>query len=209
MRLQRLLAIEQLRTRIATDLHDDIGASLSRIAIMSEVLIQRAGSETIGLTNQLSDIARSAREMLAAMSDIVWVINPRHDHLRDLAQRMHRFASDVLAARDIEFDFHAPADQELKMDADMRRQLFLLYKEAINNIARHSGSNHAEIDLKYGSDGLVLRIQDYGKGMATTTSTGGHGLASMRARAEVLGGEITVASQPGQGTTIALHVPAK
>jgi two-component sensor histidine kinase len=208
-RLGRLLEIERLRTRIATDLHDDIGASLSRIAIMSEVLIQRAGSEKNGLAGQLSDIAGGAREMIASMSDIVWAINPSHDQLRDLVQRMRRFASDVLSARDIEFVFRAPADQDLKMDADTRRQLFLVFKEAINNIARHSGCKRVEIELARDRDGLVLRIQDDGKGLATAAaaaSGGGHGLPSMQARAGMLGGDIAIASRPGQGTSITLRV---
>lgn len=206
-RMGRLLEVERLRTRIASDLHDDIGASLSRIAIMSEVLIQRAGGDKNGLTSQLSDIARGAREMLASMSDIVWAINPSHDHLRDLTQRMRRFASDVLSARDIEFDFRAPAEQDLKLDADTRRELFLVFKEAINNIARHSGCRKAEIDLVRDRAGLALRVYDDGKGLATPASNGGHGLASMRSRAGLLGGDIAVASQPDQGTLITLRVP--
>jgi two-component sensor histidine kinase len=207
-RLDRLLEMERVRTRIATDLHDDIGASLSRIAIMSEVLIQRAGGEKNGLTNQLSDIARGAREMVASMSDIVWAINPSHDHFRDLAQRMRRFASDVLSARDIEFVFRAPADQELKIDAETRRQIFLVFKEAINNIARHSGCKRAEIELAREGDGLVLRIQDDGKGLTAGTAGEGHGLRSMQARAGMLGGDIAIASEPGQGTSITLRVPS-
>jgi signal transduction histidine kinase len=143
--------------------------------------------------------------MVASMSDIVWAINPSHDHLRDLAQRMRRFASDVLATRDIDFVFRSPADPELQMDADTRRQLFLVFKEAINNMARHSGCKRAEIDLRHYRDGLVLRIQDDGKGMAA--ANGGHGLASMRARATGLGGDIAIASQPAQGTTITLRIP--
>jgi ligand-binding sensor domain-containing protein/signal transduction histidine kinase len=209
-RLGRLLEIERLRSRIATDLHDDIGASLSRIAIMSEVLIRRAGSEKNGLTSQLSDIAGGAREMIASMSDIVWAINPSHDQLRDLVQRMRRFASDVLSARDIEFVFRAPADQELKMDADTRRQLFLVFKEAINNIARHSGCKRVEIELARDRDGLVLRIQDDGKGLAAAAaaaSGGGHGLPSMQARAGLIGGDIAIASEPGRGTSITIRVP--
>jgi hypothetical protein len=145
--LNRLLELERVRTRIATDLHDDIGASLSQIAILSEVLIQRSGGDQ-GLSGQLSGMARSAREVLASMSDIVWAINPRHDHLRDLQQRMRRFASDMFAARNIEFVFRAPAaDQDLKLSADMRREIFLVFKEAVNNAVRHSDCTHAEIDF--------------------------------------------------------------
>jgi signal transduction histidine kinase/ligand-binding sensor domain-containing protein len=208
IRLARVLEVERLRTRIATDLHDDIGASLSRIAIMSEVLIQRAGAETNSLTSQLSEMAGNAREMVASMSDIVWAINPRHDHLRDLAQRMRRFASDVLSASHIDFVFQAPADQEIKLGADARRHLFLMFKETINNIVRHAGCMRAEIELKRDRDWIVLRIQDDGKGLGTATSASGHGLANMQTRAAAVGGDVAISSQPGQGTSVTFRLPA-
>ena len=136
-RVAQAVHLERVRTRIATDLHDDIGASLSQIAILSEVLIQRCGHDQ-GLSGPLAGMARSARELLASMSDIVWAINPRHDHLRDLQQRMRRFARDFFAARNIEFVFRAPAaDQDSSWAPDMRREIFLVFKEAVNNIARH------------------------------------------------------------------------
>jgi ligand-binding sensor domain-containing protein/signal transduction histidine kinase len=205
VRLERLLEVEKLRVRIATDLHDDVGASLSRIAIMSEVLLRRAGAEQ----PELSEIAHGAREMLASMSDIVWAINPSHDHLRDLAQRMRRFASDVLSAQNIEFLFRAPDDQELKINADARRQIFLVFKEAVNNIARHSGCKHAYIDLERDRNNILLRIRDDGKGMgvAETVAGGGHGLPSMQARAAVMGGDVAITSQPGQGTSVTFRLP--
>ena len=205
--LNRLLELERVRTRIATDLHDDIGASLSQIAILSEVLIQRSGGDQ-GLSGQLSGMARSAREVLASMSDIVWAINPRHDHLRDLQQRMRRFASDMFAARNIEFVFRAPAaDRDLKLSADMRREIFLVFKEAVNNAVRHSDCTHAEIDLSREGDWLALRVSDNGKGLPACENGAGHGLLNMQARAKTLGGEVTIASAADRGTTIALRVP--
>jgi signal transduction histidine kinase len=194
----RLREIERLRIRIATDLHDDIGASLSRIAIVSEVVIQ--STEANGLTEQLSEIACAAREMLASMSDIIWAINPACDHLDDITQRMRRFASDVLSARDIEFVFRAPARHELTIDADARRQLFLVFKEAINNIARHSGCKHAEIELTRNGRAIVLEIHDDGTGLVWASSYG-NGIRSMQARGAV------IASQPGHGTFITARFP--
>jgi len=205
--LHRLLELERVRTRIATDLHDDIGASLSQIAILSEVLIQRSGGDQ-GLTGQLSGMAHTARNVLASMSDIVWAINPRHDYLSDLLQRIRRFASDLFAARDIDFAFRTPgADQDLKLSADMRREIYLVFKEAVNNVVRHSDCTHAEIDLSRETDGLTLRVSDNGKGLAACESGAGHGLRNMRARATTLGGEVSIVSAAGQGTTIALRVP--
>jgi signal transduction histidine kinase len=164
-RVAQAVNLERMRIRIATDLHDDIGASLSQIAILSEVLIQRSGEDQ-GLSGPLSGMARSAREVLASMSDIVWAINPRHDHLRDLQQRMRRFASDLFAARNIDFVFRAPAvDRDLKLGADMRREIFLVFKEAVNNIVRHADCTQAEIDFSHERDWLALRVSDNGKGL--------------------------------------------
>jgi len=99
------------------------------------------------------------------MGDIVWAINPRHDHLRDLQQRMRRFASDLFAARNIDFVFRATAvDQDLKLSADMRREIFLVFNEAVNNVGRHSGCTRAEINFSRERDWLLLRVSDSGKG---------------------------------------------
>jgi len=206
-RVAQAVQIERMRTRIATDLHDDIGAGLSQIAILSEVLIQRSGDDR-GLSGPLSGMAGSARELLASMSDIVWAISPGHDHLRDLQQRMRRFASDLFAARNIDFVFRAPAaDQDLKLGADMRREIYLVFKEAVNNIMRHADCTQAEIDFSRERDWLALRVSDNGKGLPACETGAGHGILNMQARAKTLGGEVRIASAAGQGTTIALRVP--
>lgn len=103
-RVAQLLKLERVRTRIATDLHDDIGSSLSQIAILSEVVRQKVGDN--GANEPLNLIANTSREMVDSMSDIVWAINPNKDHLADLIQRMRRFASDILDAKDIAYRFY-------------------------------------------------------------------------------------------------------
>jgi ligand-binding sensor domain-containing protein/signal transduction histidine kinase len=206
-RVAQAVNLERMRIRIATDLHDDIGAGLSQIAILSEVLIRRSGGDQ-GLSGPLSGMAGSARELLASMSDIVWAINPRHDHLRDLQQRMRRFSSDLFGARNIDFVFRAPAlDRELKLGADMRREIYLVFKEAVNNIVRHADCTQAEIDFSYERDWLALRVSDNGKGLPEGESGAGHGLLNMQARAKALGGAVSIASAAGQGTAIVLRVP--
>jgi signal transduction histidine kinase len=142
------------------------------------------------------------------MGDIVWAINPSHDHLRDLQQRMRRFASDLFAARNIDFVFRAPAaDQDLKLTADMRREIYLVFKEAVNNVVRHSECTHAEIDFSRERECLALRVSDNGKGLPACESGAGNGLLNMQARARTLGGEVSVTSAAGRGTTIALRIP--
>jgi signal transduction histidine kinase len=206
-RVSQAVGLERMRTRIASDLHDDIGASLSQISVMSEVLIQRSGGNT-ALSEPLSGMARSARELLASMNDIVWAINPSHDHLSDLRQRMRRFASDLFGPREIDFVFRAPAaDQDLKLGADVRREIYLIFKEAVNNVVRHADCTNVEIDFSRERDALMLRISDNGKGLPVKVSGTGHGLTSMQARAKALGGETTITSVASGGTVIALRVP--
>jgi ligand-binding sensor domain-containing protein/signal transduction histidine kinase len=220
-RIARLVELERVRTRIATDLHDDIGSSLSQIAILSEVVSQRVPPDNAPVIEPLSVIAGTSREMVDSMSDIVWAINPQRDHLSDLTQRMRRFASDILSARDISFRFRAPdADEDIRLGADLRREVYLIFKECVNNLVKHSECREAELELRIVKHWIVLRIADDGRGFDTTrpaqegsngngVSLGGHGLLSMRRRAAALGGTFEVKSERGRGTTSTLKVPAR
>ena len=211
-RLKRVVELERVRTRIATDLHDDIGASLSQIAILSEVSRRRLGGEQNGVGDSLAQIANTSRDLVDSMSDIVWAINPRRDRLGDLAQRMREFAGDVFTACEIEFSFRAPAGGlELRLDAVVRRQLYLTFKEAVNNAARHSGCTQVEIEFDVAQDRLLLRVRDNGRGFDpngdAATSRNGNGLVSMRERARAMGGEIEIISQANQGAAVKLNLP--
>jgi ligand-binding sensor domain-containing protein/signal transduction histidine kinase len=212
LRVSRLIELERVRMRIATDLHDDIGAGLSRIAILSEVGGQRLGTGDLRGREHMTVIAGASRELLDSMSDIVWAINPRKEHLKDLIQRMRRFASDLLSGRNIAFRFHAPeGEQDPRLGADLRRELFLIFKESINNLVRHSRATEVEIDLGIDRRTLSLRVQDNGRGfdpaLNSQGESEGNGLRNMRARAVRLGGELEISSAPGEGTTVSLRVP--
>lgn len=207
-RLRRALELERVRTRIAADLHDDIGSNLSLIAGLSEMLNSQVRNTNGQIAERLSVIATVSRRSVDAMSDIVWAVNPKRDNVLDLAQRMRRFASDTLSARNIEFHFKTPgAENNVAMNAEVRRQSFLIFKEAINNVARHSGCKSAEAMLKVERGIIILELRDDGRGFDDTNGDEGHGLGSMRQRAEKLGGKLEVASKPGEGTTITLKAP--
>jgi signal transduction histidine kinase len=207
-REERLAELERVRTRIATDLHDDVGSSLTRISLLSEVVQQRLHSSDTAVVEPLSSIAGLSRELVDSMSDIVWAINPNKDHLSDLSQRMRHFASDLFTARQIAFRFHTPdPEHDTALGANIRRELFLIFKEAVNNVVRHSGCGEAELDLRTEPGALVLRVHDNGRGFDASATPGGHGLISMRRRAEGLGGELRIASEPGAGTTLTVRIP--
>jgi len=204
-RIQRLLAMERMRTRIATDLHDDIGSNLTRISILSEVARQKSEN---GNGDLLSSIANIARESVASMNDIVWAVTPEHDSLLDLTRRMRRHAEEVFAFRDIELRFETPeSDMGLKLGVGLRRDLLLVFKEAVNNAARHSNCSKVEIDLRADQSELILEIKDNGRGFAESENESGQGLRSMRRRAGIMGGEFNIDSDPGRGTTVRLVLP--
>jgi signal transduction histidine kinase len=207
-RVARLVELERVRTHIAADLHDDIGSSLSQIAVLSEVLRKQLGPQKAHVSKSISLINRVSQEALDSMSDIVWAINPQQDHLSDLVRRMRRVASEMLPARDIEFTFNVPtARSDLRVGADVRRQVFLMFKETINNMVRHSRCKVAKIELKIEGTWLVLTVADNGKGFDPIQVCEGNGLVSLRRRASSLGGESSVSSRPGEGTTIRVKIP--
>jgi signal transduction histidine kinase len=210
-RVSRLLEVERVRTHIAADLHDDIGSNLTQIAILSEVA-HGCLNQAEQMEGLLSSIARISRESVASMSDIVWAINPRRDSLLDLVRRMRRFANEVLVGR-IQFQFRTPeGEQQLKLGADIRRDVFLVFKEVLNNAVRHSACENVDIELRLERSWLVLRIVDNGHGFDPTgfdptVSAEGQGLASMKRRAASLRSQFEVKSNPGLGTEIVLKVP--
>jgi signal transduction histidine kinase len=207
-RVGRLVELERVRTRIATDLHDDIGANLSLIAMLSEVARGFLKNDDRRMKDWFSTIATTSRDTVDAMSDIVWAVNPKRDQLSDLTQRMRRFAEDILGARDIALNFRAPElERDLKVGADLRREVFLIFKETINNTVRHSQCTASEVELKVARGWLVLQMSDNGRGFDLKGTSEGNGLASMRQRAQKLGGTLDVSSPNGQGTSVTLRAP--
>jgi len=207
-RVQRLLQIVNIRTRIATDLHDDVGANLTRISFLSEVAKQNPGNGNGSDDSPLMSISRIARESVSSMSDIVWAIDPEADTLLDLTRKMRQHADEVFTLRDIELEFLAPGVKEsLRLGVDVRRDLLLIFKEAVNNAARHSHCTRVAIKLDVQSSRLKLEIADNGTGFDDSVESEGHGLRSMKRRARALGGTLEFVVRPGVGTTIRVNVP--
>ena len=198
-RVRHVLAIERVRTRIATDLHDELGANLSRISILSEVAIRRAAAEQ-PMTGQVDEIGKSARELVDVAADIVWSTDPHRDDLGSVIVRLRGFAGDVLEGRGIAWTLTAPPDPgRLKLDPDQRRHLHLIAKEAIHNVAKHSGARTATIAITARNGGIQLVVHDDGVGFAG--ESGGNGLGNMHARAREAGGTLTIESQAGTTVT--------
>ena len=209
-----MIELERVRTRIATDLHDDIGASLSKIAILSDVAAQqlRAKSDS-PVAGPLVQIADTSRDCVDAMSDIVWAVNPQRDHLSDLIYRMRRFAEDLLDAKGIDCSIRSlPDERDVNLGADLRRETYLIFKECINNLVKHSAATQATLTFSISGPWLTISIADNGKGFEPAANEvadgmGGHGVKSMQRRAQRLGGSLTIDSHIGKGTTVTFRVP--
>jgi signal transduction histidine kinase len=194
-----------MRSRIASDLHDDIGANLTKISIMSEVAQQQHIAAGRTEDSQLSSIARISRESVASMSDIVWSINPERDSLRDLVRRMRLHAEEACLPRHITLDFQTPeGDLLTKLAVDARRDLFLIFKEAVNNAVRHSGCSRLEVVLVHEHGTLSLTVRDNGRGFDPSRASEGNGLVNMRRRAEGRHATLDITSDQDVGSRVCL-----
>jgi signal transduction histidine kinase/streptogramin lyase len=208
-RVSRVLVLERLRRQIATDLHDDVGSGLTEIALLSEVVRRDAGAASHARLATVASLARSLRE---SMSDIVWAVDPRRDRLADLVDRMRQVAFNMAEADGIRVDFEVPGADELAridLTPDRKRHLLLAFKEAMTNVARHSGGSRARVALKLAGRRLVLSVADDGRGFDPAASAAGVGLASLRRRAAEIGGSLDLDSAKGSGTTLRLEVPVE
>jgi len=206
-RLARVLELANIRARIATDLHDEIGSSLSRMAILSEVVQRQVGPAAFpDSARLLGDISATARGLVDMMSDVVWSIDPRRDDLRSLITRIREFASDMLEAKGIAWEFHTPGEvDQVRLSPEQRRDLYLIFKEAITNIVRHSGCSSASLSMKVSGPSLVVQVRDDGRGFEAGIPRG-RGLTSIEARAARMHGSCTIISAPREGTSITIHV---
>ena len=204
-RANRMMELERMRNSIARDLHDDIGSTLSSINIISKMAIH----ENNGNTQQhLERISEHSAKMMESMSDIVWSINPNNDSLEQVWVKMKEFAAEMLEPKNIMYSFQeANAITDFSLNVEKRKNIFLLFKEAINNIAKYSEASEVEIRSWINQDKIHFTIRDNGKGFDPLTVKHGNGLKNMEARATTLQGKLNYVSAPGKGTNISLEIP--
>jgi two-component system sensor histidine kinase UhpB len=202
-RTRQKLKLQTLRNKIASDLHDDVGSTLSSISIFSEIAKEQS-KEVIPL---LDTIGESSRKMLDAMADIVWTINPENDQFEKIILRMRSFAYELLGAKGIDFEFVVDEDvNALKLPMDVRKNLYLIFKEATNNMVKYAGASKAMFAIKGEKDYLSMMIRDNGNGFDINKSTEGNGIRNMKKRAVEIGARFIIDSAPGSGTTIQLNI---
>ncbi|MEI6192835.1 MAG: sensor histidine kinase [Verrucomicrobiota bacterium] len=207
--LERKQAVQQERARIARDIHDDLGTVLSRIAMVSEsaALEAQPGSRQ---EQRLNEICDASRQLTRTMEEIVWAQDPKRDYLDNLVDYFCSFASNLLADSQISCRLNIPVDlPEIPLEAQKRHELFLVFKEALNNVIKHAGASEVRISLQSLRDSIQILIEDNGRGFLPSDSafSKGNGLANMRSRLQHVGGQVEVHSEPGKGTHIKILLP--
>lgn len=195
VRLLRMLDLERLRIKIASDLHDDIGSALTRISLESELLNSNLDPE--GNRAGLNRIGTMSRDIITSMSDIVWSIDSRNDTMEDLINRMKDLSFSLFSLKNARIQFETDGvNLQRKLKVDIRQNIYLIFKEAINNAAKYSGSDQIIVSLKNLEGKFMMIITDYGSDFSPRKLTG-HGLKNMQMRAERIGGKIEFIKENG------------
>lgn len=198
------MEVEGIRRRIARDLHDDMGSTLSSIRFFSEYVATRLEGKNPEVKAVLDRISSSAATLSESMQDIIWTIDTRHDQLEDLVTRMRSFGSRLLEAKGVDFEvrvtknFHAT-----RLNISQRRNLYLIFKESVNNALKYSECSRVELFLTIHRHNLLMSIEDNGIGFEKESGSG-NGLNNIRQRAEELGGTLEIFSEKGAGTRVVL-----
>ncbi len=206
-RIQQLVRLQKVRNRIATDLHDEIGSNLTNISILSS-LGKKKLSEPEKVNDFLKRISEEVADSSQALDDIIWSVNASHDTLEETVARMRRYAAELFDAANIRYELYLDAAfEEKKLDMEQRRDIYLLYKEAVNNISKHAQATQVSIQIAIQLNELWLTIKDDGKGFEPNKETGRHGIKGMKERIQKWKGEVVIKSAANQGTSIQIRLP--
>lgn len=196
-RITRLRSLERLRLRIARDLHDEVGSNLGAISLLAQVMEKRP------LDSKAAQMHSLAVETIDTLRDIVWFINPKHERLSDLVERLHETAGNMLQNIPHEFTQHGDFGTA-KLPLAFRHNVPPIFKESLHNIIRHSNATQVKIEVERRGGVFQFRITDNGRGFGEPANHSGNGLKNMRRRAADIGGRLDIVSRTGQGTTVTL-----
>ncbi len=205
-RLRQQMKELELRNQIAADLHDEVGSSLSSIHMLSQIATQQPGSDTAH-KDILTRMSINAKETMDKMGDIVWMIKAGESEGSSLKERMERFAYEICSSKNIDTIIELDELEKVKLTMEQRKNLYLIFKEALNNAVKYSGAEKVEIKVQSANKQLQLLIKDYGKGFKPETTGRGNGLDNMKNRAKELNGHLEILAEPGQGTVVQLTIP--
>lgn len=206
-RINEILKIQAVRNRISTDLHDEIGATLSGIGILSTIAKQQV-AENHPAFSLLGRITDDALMVGNSIDDIVWSINPKNDELTSIIARISRHAAELFEAKSIDYQIVTPDKvDDIKLSMEQRRDVFLIFKEAVNNLLKYANCTHVRIEIGVKNFNFKLQISDNGVGFDSSKESLRNGIKNMKNRAEKLKGTLNIDSQLGKGTEIDLEFP--
>jgi signal transduction histidine kinase len=207
-RLNQKIKILEMRNRFSQDLHDEIGASMSGINLLSQIAADKLQhNKPDEASEYLSKVKNYSQDVIEKLSDMVWVFNPQNDSIEKLMQRLNAFSISVALSKNIKVHFVTDkASETANLTIRQRKAIYLISKEAINNAFKSSACNNLYYHLTANGSKWQLRIQDDGKGFTPAENTGGNGLRNMQARADEIGAKFSIQSQSGAGTTILLEL---
>ena len=211
--LEQQAALEKERTRIARDMHDEVGAKLTRLSLLSEMAGCNPAMSSSAQA-EVKEISDTARETIRSFEEVVWAVNPRNDTLADLVHYLCRYAEDYFEGSPVQCAFELPPEiPTVVLPTEIRQQVFLAAKEALNNVLKHAKAGRVRVQLALAGDAFKIVIEDDGCGFDTDAppkrTGGGNGLENMRERLRGIGGRLDCHSQPGQGTRIVFNAPGK
>ena len=204
---QRIRHVEDIRQRIARDLHDEVGANIGAITLLSGIAAeeQKGGSEGAEAVSEIREVAQKTAQVLR---EVVWFVNPEFDTMGDLVTHMETMARRMFPEQRVDFQSEVEVPQ-FKLDLEFRRSFFAIYKEAIHNIVKHAEAAEITIVVAAGKNRLRFRLIDDGKGFDLNLKGEGNGLKNMRARAKEMGGEMDIRSERGSGSSLSLDVQVR
>lgn len=204
-RVKQLLRIQQVRNTIATDLHDDIGSALTNINILAALTNVSGPQKSKEFLARISEEVNTSSQSL---DDIVWSINSQNDSFEEIAARMRRYAAELFESANIQYqlEFDEKLSQK-KLQMEQRRDLYLIFKEAVNNIYKHASASVVEIKLLALQNNFILNIKDNGKGFDTSLPTARNGIKNIVKRAKKWKGTAAINSSPDEGTSIIVSMP--
>ncbi len=216
-RLSQVIKLQAVRNRIASDLHDEIGSTLSSISLSSMLIQGKLNGSNAEAEKLLQQVSSNTDSMMEALSDIVWAINTRNDRFDNVVNRMRAFAIEILEPFNINIWFNVSEDVlNIPLDMQQRKNVYLIFKEAVNNIAKYAGCKNVYINIdRQHNKTFVLYIKDDGKGFEEATlnneakSLSGNGIRNIKKRAAELAGEVTIHSVPAEGTILNLKFTIK
>ena len=203
--------LSRVRQKIASDLHDDIGSTLNSISVYSEVAILEFESNPGNSKQLLLKMGGASRQMIETMNDIVWAINPLNDQFENVIQRMQYFAGELLSGKDILLQFDVPSSaRNIKLAMDQRKNIYLIFKEAVNNAYKYSHAKTVTVNITAGANNLRMSISDDGTGfIPSEPSLQGNGLHNMKFRSKEIHAHLQIISRLREGTRIELTLPLK